>query len=85
MTFNYKTKYDENVDYKFFEAMDVEVVQLLPWQFRLKHPDIIGQFVWYPSRGSLIYEKPEWGVSKVGEFLNSEDVYQEMMKKQRGV
>ena len=74
-------KYDDNIDYEFFAQHDVEVVQHAPWQFGLFHPDIKGKFVWYPERGSLIYEKPEWGIVKVGEFTNSEQVFNEMMKK----
>lgn len=74
-------KYDENVDYKFFELHNVTVEKLMPWQFRLTHPDIEGRFMWYPQGGSLVYEKPEWGVSKIGEYTNTEDVYDRMMKK----
>ena len=74
-------RYDKNLDYDFFAAHNVQVVQHAPWQFGLFHPDLEGKFVWYPERGSLIYEKTAWGVVKVGEFTNSEDVYNEMMKK----
>lgn len=74
-------KYDTNLDYEFFKQHDVEVVQHAPWQFGLFHKDLVGKFVWYPERGSLIYEKPEWGIVKVGEFTDSEEVYQEIMKK----
>ena len=74
-------KYDNNIDYEFFRQMGVSVVQHAPWQFSLLYPDIEGKFVWYPERGSLIYEKPEWGVVKLGEFTNSEDVWKEMMLK----
>lgn len=74
-------RYDKNLDYEFFKQMDVTVVQHAPWQFGLYHPDIEGKFVWYPERGSLIYEKPDWGIVKVGEFTNSEDVYARMMEK----
>jgi len=81
MTFNYDKQYDQNLDRNFLEAHGVIITQLLPWQFRLEHPDIVGRFIWYPKSGSLIYEKPEWGVSKVGEFIDSEDVYDEIMKK----
>lgn len=77
---NFK-QYDKNIDYEFFSQMEVVVTQLLPWQFRLEHADVSGRFVWYPESGSLIYEKPEWGVVKVGEFTDSEEVYQQMMKK----
>lgn len=74
-------KYDQNVDYDFLTAHGVVVEQLMPWQFRLTHPDIVGRFVWYPTSGALVYEKPDWGVAKVGEFENTEDVYQQMMNK----
>ena len=81
MTFNYNKKYDNNLDYEFFKQMDITVVQRAPWQFGLFHPDLVGKFVWYPERGSLIYEKPDWGVCKVGEFTNSEEVWEEIKKK----
>lgn len=74
-------KYDANIDYNFFLQHDVTVTELLPWQFRLEHPDIVGRFMWYPEGGSLIYEKPEWGVSKLGEYTNTEDVYAKMIEK----
>jgi len=74
-------KYDDNLDYAFFASVDVTVVQHAPWQFGLFHPDLEGKFVWYPERGSLIYEKPEWGVCKIGEFTNSEEVWDEIKKK----
>ena len=73
-------KYDTNLDYGFFESMEVKVVQHAPWQFGLFHPDVEGKFVWYPERGSLIYEKPG-AIVKVGEFTNTEDVWEEIKKK----
>jgi len=73
-------KYDDNLDYEFFSSVDVNVVQHAPWQFGLFHPDVEGKFVWYPERGSLIYEKPG-AIVKVGEFTNTEDVWEEIKKK----
>lgn len=73
-------KYDDNLDYEFFASVDVKVVQHAPWQFGLLHPDVEGKFVWYPERGSLIYEKPG-AIVKVGEFTNTEEVWDEMRKK----
>lgn len=73
-------KYDDNLDYEFFASVDVKVVQHAPWQFGLFHPDVEGKFVWYPERGSLIYEKPG-AIMKVGEFTNTEEVWDEMRKK----
>jgi len=74
-------QYDQNVDYQFFAAHQVKVTQLMPWQFRLEHPDITGRFVWYPTSGALIYEQSEWGVAKVGEYKSSEEVYEKIMEK----
>lgn len=73
-------KYDDNLDYEFFASVDITVVQHAPWQFGLFHPDLEGKFVWYPERGSLIYEKPGT-IVKVGEFTNSEEVWNEIKKK----
>ncbi len=73
-------KYDENIDYEFFASVDVKIMQHAPWQFGLFHPDLEGKFVWYPDRGSLIYEKPG-AIVKVGEFTNSEAVWDEIKKK----
>ena len=74
-------KYDDNLDYEFFASVDVTVVQHAPWQFGLFHPDLEGKFVWYPERGSLSYEKPDWGVCTVGEFTDSDAVWEEIKKK----
>lgn len=73
-------RYDANLDYEFFTSVDVTVVQHAPWQFGLFHPDVEGKFVWYPERGSLIYEKPG-AIVKIGEFTNTEDVWEEIKKK----
>lgn len=73
-------QYDANLDYEFFASVDVKVVQHAPWQFGLFHPDVEGKFVWYPERGSLIYEKPG-AIVKVGEFTNTEQVWDEIKKK----
>lgn len=73
-------KYDDNLDYEFFASVDVTVVQHAPWQFGLFHPEVEGKFVWYPERGSLIYEKPG-AIVKVGEFTNTEEVWEEIKKK----
>lgn len=73
-------KYDSNINYEFLKQMDVQVVQHAPWQFGLFHPDLEGKFVWYPERGSLIYEKPG-AIVKVGEFTDSEYVWEEIKKK----
>lgn len=73
-------KYDENINYDFFESVEVRIVQHAPWQFGLFHADLEGKFVWYPERGSLIYEKPG-AIVKIGEFTDSEEVWEEIKKK----
>lgn len=73
-------KYDQNVDYTFFESMDVTVDEGKdPWIFFLTHPDLLGRFVWYPTTGSLIFEPPRKEAYKVGEWTNSEEVYDVIM------
>lgn len=73
-------KYDANINYAFFESVEVKVVQHAPWQFGLFHKDLVGKFVWYPERESLIYETTG-AIVKVGEFSDSEDVWDEIKKK----
>jgi len=77
---NFKT-YDNNVDYTMLKAFGIEIKQVQPWQFKLTHPDLDGSFVWYPERGSLIFEKPTWGVHKVGEYTDTEEVCEIIKKK----
>lgn len=79
----FSKKYDNNIDYEFLKSMGVEIEELMPWQFALSHSDVEGRFMWYPEGGSLIYELPEWGVNKVGVFTDSEEVYKQMMKKEK--
>lgn len=65
-------QYDQGVDYKFLEAMDIKVIKHQPWQLGLLHPDLKGKFVWYPQKGTLMYQDDEmngggtYGV-KIGE------------------
>ena len=73
--------YDENIDYEFLGSHHVRVEQLQPWQFRLTHPDIEGRFMWYPKNGPLVYEPVVGTPRNVGEFTDSEQVYEAMMEK----
>jgi len=74
-------KYDDNIDYDFFKLKEVTIVQHAPWQYGLFHASLEGKFVWYPERGSLIYEKSSYGIIKVGEFTDSQKVWEEIQKK----
>lgn len=71
---------DANVDYAFLEAMGVTYKWYQPWQMGLFVPDVMGKFVWYPESGTLMYEKESMNNKKIGEFSNTEDVYNEMKK-----
>ena len=74
--------YRGDLDRKFFKAMNIKVAQYQPWQFGLFHPDLKkAKFVWYPRKGTLMFEHEEQTIYKVGQFLNSEDVYNEIMTK----
>lgn len=85
--------YDEGVDYKFLEAMGVMVVKHQPWQLGLYKEELQGKFVWYPKKGTLMYQHEDaFGnmtggiVGYSGDFLgiekeSTENVYNEIMKK----
>lgn len=92
------TKYDYTggVDFGFLKAHDVKVVKHQPWQLGLFHPDLKGKFVWYPRKGTLMFEwefQGERHVSKMdGSFIAggheawrsasaTERVYKEIMSK----
>ena len=81
---NYKgvKYYRGQMDEKFFNAMEVKVVKHQPWQFSLHHPGLPeGQrFVWYPGKGTLMLQT-EHGNTKIGQFLDSEEVWEEITKK----
>lgn len=66
--------YDGGVDYKFLKAMDIKVVKYQPWQLGLFHPDLKGKFLWYPRKGTLMYQEVAEGtthgvkIGNTGEF-----------------
>jgi|TARA_R110000851_G_scaffold29_7_gene142 hypothetical protein len=79
-------EYMGDLDREFFAAHNVTVVKNQPWQFSLTHPDLKGKFVWYPKKGTLMFEgivKSGGFASryKVGEYSNSERVYTLIMTK----
>ena len=51
-----RTEYDHQVDYKFLQAMGIKVAKYQPWQLGLFHPDLTGKFLWYPKKGTLMFE-----------------------------
>lgn len=58
--------------------MDVTVKEYQPWQLGLFHPDLTGKYVWYPKKGTLMYESDE-GIANVGEFLASKDTTEDVV------
>lgn len=48
--------YHDGVDLKFLRAMGITVVFYQPWQLGLFHEELKGKFVWYPKKGTLMYE-----------------------------
>jgi len=78
-------EYAGDLDLTFFEAHDVEVIKHQPWQFSLLHPDLKGKYVWYPKKGTLMFESamaPGMATRyKVGEHTDPEKVYAIMQAK----
>ena len=80
-------EYTEGVDWEFLKAMGVTWVFHQAWQIGLFHPDLKGKFVWYPSKGTLMYEGEHSShkVKNSGDFQGqddtTEDVYNEIMNK----
>ncbi len=78
--------YDHFVDYKFLEEMNVTVKKYQPWQLGLFHPDMKGKMVWYPVKGTLMYEDQETEIlyrvknPDILVFTDTEDVYNEISK-----
>lgn len=72
--------YEGEMDIAFLEMQDIKVVKYQPWQFGLFHPDLYGKFVWYPKKGTLMYESDET-IYKVGEFNDTEIVLEKIMQK----
>lgn len=75
-----ENKRDGNVNYDFFEMMEVKLKWYQPWQLGLWLPDSpTFKFVWYPERGTLMVDYGEYNNKKLGEFTDSEDVYNAMI------
>ena len=74
--------YRGGMDENFFKGMDIKVVKNQPWQFSLYHPDLLEgeKFVWYPRKGTLMFETDRRN-TRVGQFLECEDVWKEINKK----
>jgi len=74
------SEYDKNVDYKFLDAMGIKYKLYQPWQIGLFQEEFDGKFVWYPTKGTLMVEYAEHDTRKVGEYHDTETVYNIMMK-----
>jgi hypothetical protein len=68
-----KNKLMNKDDIDFSEYCGYTIKQYTPWQFGLFHSDLKGKLMWYPKKGSLIYEPEPYRVKKIGEFYTLED------------
>lgn len=88
-------KYTEGVDFEFLKAMGIEVVEHQPWQLGLFQEELDGKFVWYPKKGTLMYQREDedgnWSGYKIHETVTfkgsdpeaTENVYNEIIIKVR--
>ena len=74
------SEYDENVDYEFLDAMGITYKLYQPWQLGLFHEEFDGKFVWYPHKGTLMVEYSDTDRGKIGEYDDTETVYNTIMK-----
>lgn len=65
------------VAHHYLESNGVSIVRYQPWQFGLFHADMDGKMVWYPRKGTLMYET-DFGITKLGEFHEVEEVWKRM-------
>lgn len=72
---------DSNVDYDMLTQHNITWQWHQPWQVSLFHPDLPDgyKFVWYPEKGTLMYEQGLKHTCKLGEFTDTEDVIGRIM------
>lgn len=67
--------YTGGVDFAFLELHDVKIIKHQPWQLGLFHPDLRGKFVWYPRKGTLMFEwefnggRQQAKIGQTGDFV----------------
>lgn len=76
-------------DREIFDIHNIHIIEHQPWQFGLIHKDLLGKFVWYPTKGTLMFEEdPSLKKGfKMGEFMNADeviDIISKRIKKQTG-
>lgn len=87
--------YSSKVDFEFLKGNGIRVVFYQPWQLGLFYEELEGKFLWYPSKGTLVFESEDGFFQRIGEkgaFVAggydadeskeyiTEDVYNEIMK-----
>ncbi len=75
-----QNEYTKNVDFEFLSGMGITHVLYQPWQLGLFYPEWEGKFVWYPKNGTLMAEHGEYKNKKIGEYLDTEEMYLAMRK-----
>lgn len=80
--------YTKGVDFEYLKAMGVEITFYQAWQLGLFHKDLKGKFVWYPRKGTLMFESETGSQNKIkqsGDFMGqndkTEEVYKEIIRK----
>lgn len=61
-----KDYYHSGVDFKFLESMGIRYVMHQPWQIGLFHEELTGKFLWYPVKGTLMFEQVDHPMTKIG-------------------
>ena len=59
--------YSSKVDREFLKGNHIRFVFHEPWQIGLFHEELSGKFLWYPSKGTLVYESADGFFSRIGE------------------
>jgi len=74
------SRYSKGLDRDAFREEGIQVIQHQPWQFGLLHPDLSGKFVWYPTKGTLMYEDEPHRGSRVGHFPTTKLVIEQIKR-----
>lgn len=77
-------KYHAGVDFNFLKANGINIRMYQPWQIGLFCEELEGKFVWYPKKGTLMYETEFNGspytvkIGDSGDFLAQTKEQEEM-------
>ena len=68
--------YTKKVDFELLHVEGIKVVFYQMWQLGLFHEGFEGKFVWYPQKGTLMFDdmKSEGYGTKVGQYRDTAEV-----------